>query len=638
VRVLGRLTGLLICMALSLGLPAAAGAQPVPLAFAKCRTSQLFVSIGSVQCATLDVPFDRADPSFGDISLSVQRVPASGARVGVIVLLAGGPGQPALPAFEGFLAPLARDPALRDYELVAFDQRGTGQSGGLRCVGREQAPKMLAAYFGACGAALGATRGFYTSEESAEDINALREALGGTPLSLFSVSYGTRVAGIYAREHPQGVARMVLDSTVPTTGPSELELERLHALRRVLNEGICGAGACRSFSSDVYKELTHLVAVLRRHPLRTHIYNGQGRLRPAAVTELGVLRLLSGIDVSLGTRELTPAAITAAARGDAAPLAQLTHSLQPSRSGTASSSPPRTPTVFDDGSPGGGSLAAKAPLSAEEDSTALFAATACVEDQLPWSPESAPSGRAGTLGSWLASLPADATAPFALATAVGDSDLPFCLDWPATTAAPPSPAGVSGTPTLILSGDQDLRTPYEQARTIASTYSAGTLLRIPDTGHSTVTDDQTGCAQQAMISFLTIGQAPASCPGSKEPQALPLPPTSLGSIRPLPSHSRIVGQVAAAAAITIEDLWGQTGLSPAGGGLQGGFWRLGGTHLNVHDLVDVRGVDISGSGSLRTAVAHFKVHGRLNGTLTQRRLTVTGHLGGIAVHIHLVET
>jgi len=269
-----------------------------------------------------------------------------------------------LPAFEGFLAPLAHDPALRDYELVAFDQRGTGQSGGLRCPGAGEAPDALTPYFGACGAALGATRGFYTSQESVEDLNALREALGGTPLSLFAVSYGTRVAGMYAREHPQGVARMVLDSAVPTTGPDPLGLERLHALRRVLDEGICGAGACRSLSSNLYTDLTHLVTMLHRHPLRTRIYNAHGQLRSASVTELGVLRLLAGIDLSLGGRELAPSAIAAAAHGDVAPLAQLTHSLQPSSHGSGSSSLPGTGTASDDGSLGAGSLVAKAPASA----------------------------------------------------------------------------------------------------------------------------------------------------------------------------------------------------------------------------------------------------------------------------------
>ena len=113
----------------------------------------------------------------------------------MIVLLAGGPGQPALPAFEEVLAPLAREPALRGFELVAFDQRGTGQSEGLQCPEVESLKGGLPAYVGACGTALGATRSFYTSQESVEDLDALRQALGGTPLSLFAVSYGNARRG-----------------------------------------------------------------------------------------------------------------------------------------------------------------------------------------------------------------------------------------------------------------------------------------------------------------------------------------------------------------------------------------------------------------------------------------------------------
>ena len=123
----------LVWVALSLALPAGAAAQPPSLAFGACSHTQVVVPSAGLQCATLVVPFDRADPAVGSIALAVQRVPASAARVGVIVLLAGGPGQPALGPFEALLAPLAHEAALRGFELVAFDQRGTGQSEGLQC-------------------------------------------------------------------------------------------------------------------------------------------------------------------------------------------------------------------------------------------------------------------------------------------------------------------------------------------------------------------------------------------------------------------------------------------------------------------------------------------------------------------------
>jgi pimeloyl-ACP methyl ester carboxylesterase len=638
-----RLAVLLLLLGAALVFASLAGAAVQPLAFDSCSPTQIIVPAVGLQCATLDVPFDRAEPAAGDVALAVQRVPASTTRTGVIVLLAGGPGQPALPAFEGFLAPLAREPALTGFELVAFDQRGTGQSEGLQCPEVGTLKGGLSMYIGACGTALGLTRGFYASQESVEDLDALRQALGGTPLSLLAVSYGTRVAGMYAREHPQGVARMVLDSLVPTTGPEPLELQRLHALRRVLDEGICGAGACRSFSSDVYADLTRLVGKLRVHPLRTQIYSGHGRLRPARVTEGGLLRLLDGLDLAQGTRELAPAAISAAVHGDAAPLARLVYALQPEEPGSGATSlpfaePAPAATLVAPGALGEEESAAQqVPASDSLDSSVLYSATFCVENDLPWSPESSPSGRAAALHGWLASLPAGATAPFALATAAAESPVPLCIGWPATPSAPPSPTGVSATPTLILSGDDDLRTPYEQDLATITDYSDAQLLRIPDVGHSTVSTDRTGCAKNAMIEFLASGQAPASCAPSSEAQALSLPPSSLGEVPAAASSSRLAGKVATAAAMTIEDLFGQTG--PSGGGLRGGDWALDPRGFALHGMLDVPGVALSGTIRLGDSIGsingHLSVRGRLAGELTLSGLTLSGRVGGARVHARL---
>lgn len=618
----------LACGALSLANAAGARAQPAPLTFTSCRSDQVFVPVPGLQCATLTVPFDRADASAGSVALAVQRIPASAPREGVIVLLAGGPGQPAIPAFERFLAPLAHEAELRGFELVAFDQRGTGQSQGLRCLqtGGSRGKQPIAE----CGEALGLTRPFYSSQETVEDLDALRHALGGTPLSLFAVSYGGHVAGMYAHEHPQDVARMVLDSPSPLTEPNALDSERIHALRRMLDEGVCGAGACRSFTGDAYAELTKLVAKLHRHPLRTRIYDAHGRLRPAIVTELGVLSLLSELDLVKGTRELVPAAIAAAAHGNAAPLARLTHELQPEHVG---SSPFASLTAAEE------PLAGDAPAIDAANSLALYAATYCAESQLPWSPDSPLAGRAAALRSWLATLPAGATLPFTPTTAAEDSPLSICEEWPATPPAPPLPGGISPTPTLILSGEDDLRTPYEQDLEVQAGYSDVRLLRIPDTGHSTVSTDSTGCAKDAMLEFLATGNAPASCPGSREPQALPLPPASLDDLHAFAAHSSLANRVAAAAAMTLEDLFGQTSIS--GGGLRGGDYEPELNGYTLHSMVDVRGVALSGklraSGTLLDVklTGHLTVRGRLDGTLTLHGRLLTGQLGGTRVRTRL---
>ncbi len=73
-----------------------------------------------------------------------------------------------------------------------------------------------------------------------------------------------KVAGMYAREYPDGVARMVLDSPVPLAGSDPLDSQRVRALRRVLDTGICGGGACRAFTHDMCGDLVRLVASLHR--------------------------------------------------------------------------------------------------------------------------------------------------------------------------------------------------------------------------------------------------------------------------------------------------------------------------------------------------------------------------------------
>ena len=97
-----------------------------------------------------------------------------------------------------------------------LDQRGTGASGLLRCPAFE---RRLAVSFatpaGACGRSLGPRRSFYTSADSAEDIEAMRVRLRAPALALYGVCYGTRVALEYLRRHPERVERLLLDSPIP---------------------------------------------------------------------------------------------------------------------------------------------------------------------------------------------------------------------------------------------------------------------------------------------------------------------------------------------------------------------------------------------------------------------------------------
>ncbi|MFI5037397.1 MAG: alpha/beta hydrolase, partial [Solirubrobacterales bacterium] len=373
------------------------------------------------------------------------------------------------------------------------------------------------------------------------------------------------------------------------------------------------------------------------HPISARIFDSRGRGETVSVGETAAARIIGLMDLSPRMAQLVPGAITAAVRGDAAPLARLA-GAQPvlistgAVNGVSSAAELALEGEGPSGAAGGEAASAQEPASSLFSLELLFA-TSCVERPLPWPPESPLAARAGELRSWISQLPAGITYPFTLHGVVSRSLIELCKPWPPTPAAPPAPNGISSVPTLILSGDEDLRTPYEQDLTVASGYGDAQILRIPNTGHSTVGSDRSGCAQRAMIAFLTGHPAPASCPNPPASQ-VPPPPSSLSDVHPSGSRPTLAARGAAAVALTVQEIVGQPSLS--GGGLRGGYWRLRGARLTFNRVIDIAGVSLSGSIQLDKATGDLTIRGRVNGRLAIRGTTMAGHLNGANVHAHVV--
>src|SRR4051794_16835903 len=81
-----RLRGLIVLMALCAALGATNTAPAARALFAPCGRNGL-------ECATVDVPLDRSGATPGTVSLHVEELPAPGTPRGVLLLIAGGPGQ-----------------------------------------------------------------------------------------------------------------------------------------------------------------------------------------------------------------------------------------------------------------------------------------------------------------------------------------------------------------------------------------------------------------------------------------------------------------------------------------------------------------------------------------------------------------
>src|SRR5918997_953281 len=198
----------------------------------------------------------------GTVSLYIERQRAARRPVrGATLLLAGGPGQPATGAYNDLTDnPYGEFRRLTPHsEIIAFDGRGTGRSGLLRCPALERANLIDAgAEAAACAKRLGPRRGFYRTSDSVEDIEAVRSALGVEKLTLVGVSYGTFLAQAYAAAHPDRVQRLLLDSVLDVSGWDPFYRDIFRAVPRVLR-AVC-RGACSFFTDDPVADVSRLVA------------------------------------------------------------------------------------------------------------------------------------------------------------------------------------------------------------------------------------------------------------------------------------------------------------------------------------------------------------------------------------------
>jgi pimeloyl-ACP methyl ester carboxylesterase len=559
-----------------------------PPSFLPCSDNQGF------GCTTVTVPLSYSGALPGTIGLKVERLPAS-ATAGTaggnpsheaVLALAGGPGQAALP-LAGFLAK-ALAPALGTRDLLVFDQRGTGESGPLTCPalgpGGTAGLSSLARLFEHCALQLGPARAAYTTSESVEDIDAIRRALGYEKLVLYGVSYGTKVAEQYAARYPQNVSALVLDSVVLPNGPEPFAVATFQALRPVLAE-LCSEAACNGITATPLADIARLNATLRSHPLHGSVYDGAGHRHTATLTESDLLGILEAGDLNPALRALLPAAVRSALNGDPSPLLRLNL--------LAEGLIPTVPGVPPPGE------------SSESVDDTLNTTTLCEESLFPWSRSDPLSSRPAAVSAALQAIPSSAFYPFEASIALRDGTIPGCLDWPNAAPAPPIVNALPTVPTLILSGEQDLRTPTSNARSLAAMIPGAQLLSVPYTGHSVLGTDFSGCAENAIRSFFAAQPVQACTPGPDPFAPTPITPTTLAAVHPAPGVSGRAGRTLTAVLETVLDLNRQViGATlqadeelPSGssfGGLRGGYARLGDGTLSLHRFSFVPGIQLSG--------------------------------------------
>jgi pimeloyl-ACP methyl ester carboxylesterase len=553
------------------------------------------------------VPLDRSDKLRGSIPIKFAYAGRLRGRTPILAL-SGGPGQAGVSLLEDFADSLR--PAGRR-AIVVLDQRGTGYSGVLRCKPLEMSDLLTAGKEAAqCAKKLGARRDYYFSDDSVADIDALRAALGIRNWAVYGVSYGTRVATLYAQRHPDRVDRLVLDSVVEPGGPDPLYRSTFAAIRRVLGE-VCTDGLCRSVTPDVVGDTSKLVAKLARGSLKGYLVgtNGKRHRRTFGRNRLFATLLTGDFDESL--RAEYPTALRSALRADPAPIIRLAH-----RAGQIE---------------GGGT-------DPHFLSATLYATTVCTEETFPWDWTADPMTRLAQAKAAADAIPGDRLYPFDQSTAFDSDEINLCSRWPAVQRTlPPPPGPVPDVKTLLIEGQDDLRTPIEGAQKLTALLPRATLVSVPGTGHSVLGSDLTGCSDRALRAFFADTKIDTNCRRTQGriPPDGPIP-ASLAGLRPAAAQGRR-GRTVSAAALTVFDVLEQSADSLLsdpfglirGGGLRGGRYYETRNSIALRRVIYIPGVIVSGALTAH-GVATLTISGAkaAHGHLRIRAGHVTGMLAG----------
>jgi pimeloyl-ACP methyl ester carboxylesterase len=568
-----------------------------------------------VECATMNVPIDRSGSVPGTLPLLIERIPASqpGSGKAPIVFLSGGPGQSNTDLTTLF-APIVKSFA-PDRDVLSIALRGTGPSA-IDCPALTLSGADTGKAIAACAAKLGPARNFYTTRDRVDDIESVRAALGVPKLTLYGTSYGTYEAFAYSVRHPDAVESLVLDSTVAPEFLSDVFQTALTKQLPVVTRADCSGARCKGITRDPWADLRKLDKRIRGKTVAAHLFGPGAKRKAVSITELGTLLQMFGFDVDPNFRAELPRALVSALHRDYAPLARIL-AQQRTQSG-----PPPDPRPA--ANPG------------------LYYAVTCEEWNWPWDRSASPSDKFAQAMKSVNSMPSSSFLPFGPQLAFELSSASQCASWPQRPDPPSLGSGPPpDVPVLLLHGRFDARTGLPMTQAVAGLFPHSRILEIPETGHSAIRHDPSGCAIRGTRDFLA-GAAVQDCTSTVDPFApRALAPRSLKQVKSLAGVGGDRGRAIRAAGLTVQDVLRQIdvadGFRPElaskvrGGGLRGGTYRGGAGGPKLSGVVFVPGVRVSGKVPGK-GTAVLKLAGRVRGTLRfVAGGTVRGKLGGRSV-------
>ena len=195
--------------------------------------SIVFEDLGAgVDGGWVTVPVDYDDPQGDTLELWVTRHKTTqDGRAGVLFVNTGGPGVPAS-SVAASVRSFVLDPLIERFDVVSWDPRGTGVSGGsVDCIAddeydryfgssditpetdeeRQQLIDLAQDFAAACEEQNGEFLPYLGTNNSARDMDAIRQALGEEQASYLGYSYGSELGAVWATLFPDTVRAAVFD-------------------------------------------------------------------------------------------------------------------------------------------------------------------------------------------------------------------------------------------------------------------------------------------------------------------------------------------------------------------------------------------------------------------------------------------
>jgi pimeloyl-ACP methyl ester carboxylesterase len=459
-----------------------------------------------LECATLELPMDAADPAGEQVQIALNRVRATDTanRIGSLVLNPGGPGGSGTQFLEDIAT--ADDPGLlveslgarvrERFDIVGFDPRGVGRSRPLAdCLTVEERDAARAAgeipytdaaieamsaaeqAFGTtCQERVGSLLRFMSTTTVARDLESIRAALGDEKLSFLGFSYGTRIGATYAALHPDRVRVMALDGAVSldvsAAASQEADRRQMLGFQRSLDAFL---ESCRTRPECTFGRSTSPAAALDELVFGT--LAGGGTLPTAESQPLTQALALEAVIGSLysqwGWERLETALEQVEDQGVADEMLVLADNFAG-----------RTPAGYQ---PGADTISAVNCVDRDRPGTDVDEYRARYQ---AWSAESRMFG---------------GFALFALR----------CGHWPVDAAERfTGPFTAAGAPPIVVVGTRnDPSTPYAEAEAMAATLSSGVLVTAEGYDHTAYMTN--GCVQDAVEDYLVNATPPAAgttCP------------------------------------------------------------------------------------------------------------------------------